>query len=68
MKKRSEFCNFEETKEMGATILKIKLPTESEIKKPLTPLQKKLLEGPTMTAGQIKQYEKKYPWLKNCKD
>jgi hypothetical protein len=50
---------------MGATIIKIKPPTESEVKKPLSPLQKKLLEGPTMTPQQIKQYEKKYPWLKN---
>jgi hypothetical protein len=31
-------------------------------------LRRKLLAGPTMTPQQIKEYEKKYPWLKNYKD
>jgi hypothetical protein len=53
---------------MGANIIKIKADKDSEVKKPLTPLQKKLLEGPTMTPKQIKEYEKKYPWLKKYKD
>ena len=53
---------------MGATIIKIKLPKDGEDKKPLTSLQKKLLEGPTMTPEQVKEYEKKYPWLKKYKD
>lgn len=53
---------------MGATVIKI-----SEIpKRPLTKkqkeFQKKLLHGPTMTPKQIKEYEKKYPWLKKYKD
>lgn len=41
---------------------------KSSKNKELTPLQKKLLAGPTMTKKQIKEYEKLYPWLKNYKD
>lgn len=54
---------------MGATVIKLNLSGKkgAKNKKP-TPIQKKLLTGPTMTKKQIKEYEKLYPWLKNYKD
>lgn len=43
---------------MGATIIKIKLPKETDEKKPLTPLQKKLLDFPIMSSEEFKEYKK----------
>ena len=56
----------------GATILKlsdlpeVELSEEEKLKRER--LRKLLLEGPTMTKKQIKDYEKRYPWLKKYKD
>lgn len=52
---------------MGATIIKIKPPSDDELKKPLTPLQKKLLEGPTMTDEEFKEYKKVNKWMRKWK-
>ena len=52
---------------MGATIIKIKLPEEGEKKKQLTPLQKKLLEGPTMTDEEFKEFKKNNKWMRKWK-
>ncbi|MFP5042002.1 hypothetical protein [Parasediminibacterium sp. JCM 36343] len=53
---------------MGATILKI----DTSVKKPLTKKQKAMIElllsGPTMTPEQVKEYEKRHPWLKKIND
>lgn len=52
---------------MGATILKIRLPKDSEPKKPLTPLQKKLLEGPTMSDEEFEEFKKVNKWMRKWK-
>ncbi|MEP6514067.1 MAG: hypothetical protein ABJA79_09365 [Parafilimonas sp.] len=53
---------------MPATILNLKNKKNAE----LTPEQKafldKLLKAPTMSKKQIKEYEKRFPWLKKYKD
>jgi len=50
-----------------ANILKLKNTNQ-----PLSEKQKAFLEklknGPTMTKKQIKEYEKRHPWLKKIKD
>lgn len=51
---------------MGATILKIKVPKDDP-SKPLTPLQKKLLEGPTMTEEEFKEFKKNNKWMRKWK-
>lgn len=52
-----------------AKIIKISaLPEGKELSLKMKRLRKKLLNGPTMTAKQIKEYEKKYPWLKKYRD
>jgi hypothetical protein len=54
---------------MGATIKKIsEIPSRKKLSKKMEALRKKLLDGPTMTSQQVKEYEKKYPWLKKYKD
>ena len=54
---------------MGATIKKIsEIPFRKKPSKKMEALRKKLLNGPTMTPEQVKEYEKKYPWLKKYKD
>ena len=54
---------------MGATIIKLsELPKNEKPSKKMEEIRKKLLAAPTMTPEQIKEYEKKYPWLKNYKD
>jgi len=54
---------------MGATIKKIsELPSGKKLSKKMEALKKKLLNGPTMSPEQVKEYEKKYPWLKKYKD
>jgi len=59
-------------KQEGATILKlsdlpeVELSEDEKLKRER--LRKLLLEGPTMTKKQIKEYEKKYPWLKKYRD
>ena len=52
---------------MGATIIKIKPSKDSEDKKPLTSLQKKLLEGPTMTEEEFKEFKKNNKWMRKWK-
>lgn len=46
---------------MGATILKIKIDRKKV--KPLTPLQKKLLNGPVMFNEEFKEYKKINKWM-----
>jgi hypothetical protein len=54
---------------MGAHILKLsELPKNIKPSKKMEEFRKKLLNGPTMTPDQVKEYEKKYPWLKKYKD
>ena len=54
---------------MGATIIKLSaLPVDKKPSKKMEAFRQKLLAGPTMTPKQVKEYEKKYPWLKNYKD
>lgn len=54
---------------MGATIIKFsELPKNENPSKKMEEFRKKLLAGPTIIPKQIKEYEKKYPWLKNYKD
>jgi len=54
---------------MGATIKKIsEIPSGKKLSKKMEALRKKLLNGPIMTPQQVKEYEKKYPWLKKYKD
>ncbi len=49
---------------MGATIIKIKPAKDSENKKrPLSPLQKKLLAFPTMSAEEFKEFKKVNKWM-----
>ena len=51
---------------MGATVLKIKIndthPTQKQLE-----LHKKLLNGPTMTKKQVKEYEKTNKWMRKWK-
>lgn len=47
-----------------AQIVKLKPVSE---KKPLTPLQKKLLKAPTMTEKQYKEYLKTKKWMNKWK-
>jgi hypothetical protein len=52
-----------------ARIIKIsELPEVKELSPKMKRLREKLLNGPTMTPKQVKEYEKKYPWLKKYKD
>ncbi len=53
---------------MGATILKLKEKKNIELSPEQKAFLKKLLNGPVMTKKQIKEYEKRHPWLKNYKD
>lgn len=54
---------------MGATITRLsELPLKKKPSKKMGELRNKLLKGPTMSADEIKNYEKKYPWLKKYKD
>ncbi len=48
---------------MGATIVKIKNTIKTMAKKPLSPLQKKLLEGPVMTNEEYKEFKKMNKWM-----
>lgn len=43
---------------MGATLVKIKVGKKSGKKKPLSPLQKKLLAGPIMSDEEYEDYKK----------
>lgn len=47
---------------MGATIVKIKNVRATK-KKPLSPLQKKLLEGPLMATEEYKEFKKMNKWM-----
>lgn len=59
-------------KQKGATVLKlsdlpeVELSEDEKLKR--EKLKNLLLEGPTMTKKQIKEFEKKYPWLKKYRD
>lgn len=54
---------------MGATIIKISKKQQNiKPSKKMKEFQKKLLNGPTMTPKEVKEYEKRYPWLKKYKD
>jgi hypothetical protein len=48
---------------MGATIIKIKFDKISNSKKPLSPLQKKLLAFPVMSDEEFKEYKKINKWM-----
>ena len=48
---------------MGAIIVKIKDNIKTTDKKPLSPLQKKLLEGPVMTNEEYKEFKKINKWM-----
>lgn len=52
---------------MGATIIKIKPSKDSDDKKPLTSLQKKLLAGPTMTPEEFEEFKKVNKWMRKWK-
>ena len=52
---------------MGATIIKIKNDGKNGDKKPLSPLQKKLLEGPVMTNEEYKEFKKMNTWMRKWK-
>jgi len=58
--------NFEKKNVMGATILKIDTKDIQPTKKQLE-LYKKLLNGPTMTKKQVKEYEKINKWMRKWK-
>ena len=51
---------------MGATILKINTKDIQPSKKQLE-LHEKLLNGPTMTKRQVKEYEKINKWMRKWK-
>lgn len=52
-----------------ARIIKIsELPKAKNLSPKMKRIKEKLLNGPTMTSEQIKEYEKEYPWLKKYKD
>ena len=52
-----------------AKIIKIsELPEVKNLSPKMKRIKEKLLNGPTMTPEQIKEYEKNYPWLKKYKD
>jgi len=53
---------------MGATILKLKTKKKPKLTDEQKAFLEKLLKGPVMTKAQVKEYEKKYPWLKKYKD
>lgn len=55
-----------QTLNMGATILKVKVNKKTE-KKPLSPLQKKLLAGPVMSEEEYKEYKKTNKWMAKWK-
>ncbi|MBA2762614.1 MAG: hypothetical protein H0U39_11800 [Segetibacter sp.] len=48
---------------MGATIVRIKVDKKTAQKKPLSPLQKKLLEGPVMSHEEYNEYKKNNKWM-----
>jgi hypothetical protein len=48
---------------MGATIIKIKIDENTGLKKPLSSLQKKLLETPVMTNKEYQEYKKMNKWM-----
>ncbi len=48
---------------MGATIIKIKNDNKAPAKKPLSPLQRKLLEGPVMSNEEYKEFKKMNKWM-----
>lgn len=53
---------------MGAIIIRLaELPERKKPSKKMDELRKKLLNGPAMSPEEVKNYEKKYPWLKKCK-
>ena len=52
-----------------ARIIKLsELPKAKKLSLKMKRLREKLLNGPTMTSEQVKEYEKEYPWLKKYKD
>ena len=52
-----------------ATIIKLSnLPEKKKLSAKMERFRKLLLNGPTMTPDQIKDYEKRFPWLKKIKD
>ena len=53
---------------MGATIIKFKKESTQKLSSTQKAFLEKLLKGPTMTKKQIREYEKRYPWLKKYKD
>ena len=48
---------------MGARVLKIKSKTNDTGKKPLSPLQKKLLDGPVMSEEEYIEFKKVNKWM-----
>jgi len=54
---------------MAAKIKRLsEIPSKKKLSKKMEEFRKKLLNGPTMTPKQVKEYEKRYPWLKKYKD
>jgi hypothetical protein len=52
-----------------ARIIKLSsLPEKKKISQKMRRIRKLLLTGPVMTPDQIKEYEKRFPWLKKIKD
>ncbi len=55
--------SFEKKLVMGATIVRINVDKKTAQKKPLSPLQKKLLEGPVMSHEEYNEYKKSNKWM-----
>ncbi len=51
-----------------ATIIKLKKTKNKELSSDQKAFLEKLRNGPSMTKKQIKEFEKKYPWLKKYID
>ena len=51
-----------------ATIIKLKKIKNKELSSDQKAFLEKLRKGPAMTKKQIKEFEKKYPWLKKYRD
>ena len=52
---------------MGAKIFKIDTNKDIQSNKPLSPLQKKLLEGPVMTQEELDEFKKINKWMRKWK-
>ena len=52
---------------MGANITRIDMTKEVKQKKPLSPLQKKLLDFPVMTGEELYEYKKINKWMRKWK-